>query len=198
MNSDKLDNFIVAFRGGISSCRMTCACGKEFFDIEGDWDWEDGELDELHADPNATPVNGSVSEIEINHNTYVTDCNCWHDKAEKMVNFMDSQAIRIRDYFAAEKRRLLRAAEECPVIELPEEVSPPEHAYKEGDLVTVVTHIHEPATEESPGGLCASPGERLIVRRIGGVSFPISLSHENRTDGATFGVKYHEIKRLPS
>jgi hypothetical protein len=64
-----------------------------------------------------------------------------------------------------------------------------------GDAVMVRAHLYEPADDHAPGGYLAKRGEKLIVRnvRVAG-SWPISVSHEGRTDGATFSVSQDEIE----
>lgn len=49
---------------------------------------------------------------------------------------------------------------------------------------------------DSPGGIYAYLGEIVIVRRVGGGTFPISVSHPGTEDGSTFGVTEDEIEPL--
>lgn len=70
-------------------------------------------------------------------------------------------------------------------------------AFSVGQAVTVKHPVGDDPSEDSPGGIYATPGEKLIIRRIGGGTFPISVSHEDTTD-RSFGVKPDEIKLLPN
>lgn len=64
-----------------------------------------------------------------------------------------------------------------------------------GQVVTVTRRIWEPATGDSPGGLLAHPGERLIVRKIYSTGqHPINVSHDFRTDSVTFCVSADELR----
>ncbi len=64
-----------------------------------------------------------------------------------------------------------------------------------GQEVTVTRRIWEPASGDAPGGLLARPGEKLIVRMIYSKGqHPIDVSHEFRTDGATFCVSADELR----
>ena len=64
-----------------------------------------------------------------------------------------------------------------------------------GQAVTPTRRIWEPATGDSPGGLLARPGEKLIVRMIYSKGqHPIDVSHEYRTDGMTFCVSADELR----
>lgn len=63
-----------------------------------------------------------------------------------------------------------------------------------GQEVTVTRRLWEPPDGDSPGGLLASPGDRLIVRSFGGSQqHPISVSHHDRTDGMTFFASPDEL-----
>jgi hypothetical protein len=67
--------------------------------------------------------------------------------------------------------------------------------FKVGDEVDATRRIWEPASDDHPGGLLTMPGEKLIVREVRGTGqWPISVSHEGRTDGMTFSVAADEIK----
>jgi len=63
-----------------------------------------------------------------------------------------------------------------------------------GQEVTPTRRIWEPPDGDSPGGLLAEKGDRLIVRSFGGSEqHPISVSHHDRTDGMTFCVSPDEL-----
>lgn len=64
-----------------------------------------------------------------------------------------------------------------------------------GQEVTATRRLWEPPDGDSPGGLLAAPGDRLIVRSFGGSQqHPISVSHHDRTDGMTFFASPDELK----
>jgi len=63
---------------------------------------------------------------------------------------------------------------------------------KVGDEVMARKPIYEGPDEHGPGGYFCQAFEKLIVRSIGGSSFPISVSHPHITDNS-FGVKLEEI-----
>lgn len=66
--------------------------------------------------------------------------------------------------------------------------------YTVGQAVTVKRRLWEPPDEDHPGGVLAHPGDRLIVRAVRPAAhFPIRVSHDDRTDGNTFGVTAEEI-----
>ena len=64
-----------------------------------------------------------------------------------------------------------------------------------GQEVTATRRLWEPPDGDSPGGLLAAPGDRLIVRSFGGSQqHPISVSHHDREDGMTFFTSPDELK----
>ena len=69
-------------------------------------------------------------------------------------------------------------------------------AFHVGQAVRMLNDASDPPSEDSPGGIYARRGERLIVKRIGSPAypFPIRLAHEDRNDGKTFGVEAREIE----
>lgn len=69
------------------------------------------------------------------------------------------------------------------------------HGFSEGDAVMVREDLYEGPNDHSPGGYLARRYEKLIVRkvRING-EWPLCVSHESRTDGATFSVAPAEIE----
>jgi hypothetical protein len=67
--------------------------------------------------------------------------------------------------------------------------------FKVGDAVTPRASIYEGPDDHSPGGYYAMVGEKLIVRSVRDKGhWPISVSHEDRTDGNSFGVSAEEIQ----
>lgn len=68
--------------------------------------------------------------------------------------------------------------------------------FRVGQRVRMRLSVVEHPSGDCPGGVCAKTGETVVVRRVGGGTFPISVQHESRTDGATFGVSPFEIEPL--
>jgi hypothetical protein len=67
--------------------------------------------------------------------------------------------------------------------------------FKAGDRVRAKAAIFEPADEHHPGGYCCAKGDLLIVRRVRDWGhWPLSVSHEDRTDGVTFAVGPNEVE----
>jgi hypothetical protein len=63
------------------------------------------------------------------------------------------------------------------------------------DRVRLRANIIEHPSGDAPGGVCGSRGDIVIVRRVdAGLTYPYAVSHEDRTDGNTFGVAEDEIE----
>ena len=114
MNS-KLESFARAFRSGCGGCRRTCECGREFYDPHNNWSWEEGELEGLER-RNATVLDYSVGTVEFEGKEFVEDCDCWHERATKIIGFIDNQSHAIADYLTNEKKRKQAIADFSPVV----------------------------------------------------------------------------------
>ncbi|MFH1309499.1 MAG: hypothetical protein ABIH85_02325 [Candidatus Omnitrophota bacterium] len=112
----KFDNFKRAFSPPVGSCSAQCACGRFFYNPDGGWDFEEGELERLEADPEATALEYSVGYIEFEGTIYVLDCDCWIERSKKIIQFIDSHASSIVEYLKLEKERKLEEAENSPIF----------------------------------------------------------------------------------
>lgn len=111
------ENFERAFRGRVSGCRRVCDCGVEYWDnYNGGYDWDEGELDALAADPNAKPLPHSVGVIEFEGRVFVDGCRCWHPRAKKLIEWIDAHASEIAEYLTLEKKRKQQDADNAPVV----------------------------------------------------------------------------------
>lgn len=113
----KLQNFQQAFSTNTGSCTATCQCGKVFYDYYGSWDWDEGELEKLQKDPKAVPLDYAVGSFEVEGKIYVLDCDCWKQRVEKVMGFIDSHARKIAEYLRLEKKRKQEIADNSPVVE---------------------------------------------------------------------------------
>lgn len=70
---------------------------------------------------------------------------------------------------------------------------------KVGDRVKIKEDIYEHPDGDSPGGYCARQGDIVVIRNINHETHFVwnhSVSHEDRTDGATFLVDKDEIEEI--
>lgn len=116
MDENMSDRFFEAFSTGGSGCRGLCACGKEHFDWENDWGWDEGELEELQEqEKKGDKVMGhphSVSYVNIMGNEIVFGCDC--EIAQKYEAFINRHVNNIVEYIRAmakQKEAELKAIE---------------------------------------------------------------------------------------
>jgi len=100
----RFDNFQEAFRSGCSGCRRECECGKVYYNPDGGWDWNEGELEDLEK-YNAIALDYTVGTLVIDGEEYVTDCDCWHEKAKKIIAWMERNKYAFVEYLQLEKKR---------------------------------------------------------------------------------------------
>jgi len=84
-----LELFERAFHTSSAGCVRTCKCGRVFYNPDNTWDWEEGELERLEADPNAEPRDWSIGTLILDGEEYCCDCDCWRDRARKAVDWLD-------------------------------------------------------------------------------------------------------------
>lgn len=97
----KLERFIEAFDSRTGSCHRACACGRDFINPEGGWGFIEGEIEEAVKN-GATELDHSVVCLEFEGSVYVQDCNCWHERAERIMKFLDSHHDKVANYLNGE------------------------------------------------------------------------------------------------
>lgn len=103
------EEFERAFSGS-GSCRVECGfCGREEYNSNGGWDWEDGELEALEADPNATDVDYTPTYGYLNGKVYLHGCPC--NQARRYEDFIWSHRHGIADYLKARAELEMKDAE---------------------------------------------------------------------------------------
>lgn len=117
VSEEQLREFEEAFGTGSSGCRRTCECGVVFFNDDTGWSWEDGELEELQADPASRALDYPPGEVSFEGHGFVNACSCWHPRARQLIRFFNTHARGIAGYLRLEKRRKEREAANSPVVE---------------------------------------------------------------------------------
>ncbi len=112
------ETFEDAFISPCGSCRTQCACGKEFYDIDVQCvvSWERGEYEALVANPDAIGIDHNVEFIEFEGQVFVSSCDCWHARADRLIAFIDGHASQIAKYLNAERQRKIHEAESVAAI----------------------------------------------------------------------------------
>ena len=114
--SERLENFERAFSSGCSGCVRDCHCGRTFFDGANSYDWEEGELEGLRKNKKATALPYSVGTIVLEGKEFVMDCDCWHKRAETVMDWIDRHGHSIAEFLSLEKKTKERIAEDSPVV----------------------------------------------------------------------------------
>lgn len=112
----KLERFAQAFDCGVGSCRRICNCGREFYNANGGWDFAPGEREELERS-GATNLDWSVGLLAFEGAHYVSDCDCWHERAVKIMAFLDTHRGSIAKYLNGEVKTARDWADAQRIVE---------------------------------------------------------------------------------
>ena len=112
---EKIEIFKKAFAIPVGHACMECECKKVFYNSNGSWDWENGELEALEKSKDAIDLDYSVGEIDFEGRYYALDCQCWHKRAMKIFDFLMTHNCQIIKLFTAVKALLLEEAESTKV-----------------------------------------------------------------------------------
>lgn len=115
-NGRALELFERAFSDRTAGCARQCDCGVQFYNPDPSWDFERGELETYQNDPKARALEWSVGSIYFEGRYFVPDCDCWHARARKIIEFVRHHDDQIAEYLTLEKANLARAAERSPVV----------------------------------------------------------------------------------
>lgn len=113
----QLANFEEAFSLCISSLREECNCGKVYYDTYNDYDWGEGEYENLENNPNSVPVCHSIGTIQFDSKRYVNVCDCWHEQAQKYLNWLGCFSKEVANFLSMEKKRLSIEAANIPLVD---------------------------------------------------------------------------------
>jgi len=111
---------MVSFEKGFSSrsagAVRECKCGRVFYNPGGNWDFEDGEIERLAKDPNATALEWAVESIILENIEYALDCDCWRERAIKVINWLLAHDDSIAEFLSLERERKQAEASRAPVV----------------------------------------------------------------------------------
>lgn len=112
-----LESFEQAFRSRVHGCVRDCACGRIYYNPdERSWTWEDGELDRLRKNPNATASVYAVGTVEFEGRIYADACDCWKERAARIVEWLRTHDDQIAEFLNLEKKRRAAAAKSAAVV----------------------------------------------------------------------------------
>lgn len=94
---------------------LECACGKHYFSTLG---WSDGEFDSVAANTSSCIVHTEldINVIAFEGKEYADYCDCWHERAEKIMGFLKSHHRQIAAYLNLERQRKVDALNAVEVI----------------------------------------------------------------------------------
>lgn len=114
--SPKLENFREAFTPPTSGILHLCECEKVYFDSQDPGCFEPGELERLRSNPNAIELDKATGGVCFEGYDYCYDCTCWHERAMKIIAFLDNHAYGIAEYLSLERKRKFDEANASPVV----------------------------------------------------------------------------------
>jgi len=115
MTTHQRENFERAFSARHGTIRGDCACGKEFYE-GGSLHFEEGEEDALRADEKAVCLQHGVSYVTFEGRQYVADCDCWLERAARIIGFIENHDHAIAEWLTLEKQRRQLEADHSPVV----------------------------------------------------------------------------------
>ena len=111
-----ITSFENAFTTDIGTYRGVCKCGKTFYNPHDSWDWTQGELESLEENAETVPTISSIRFFAFEGSVYVEQCDCWKERANMIMGFLDGHMSQIAGYFKEERNRKLAEADAIPDI----------------------------------------------------------------------------------
>lgn len=116
LNEKVRQRFERAFSDGGGGSVRQCVCGREFYNSNGGWDWNDGELELLRAKADATDLPWAVSGVYFEGQFFVADCDCWTARAARIVGWIRHHDHQIVTLLKLDKQAAIDAAQAKPVV----------------------------------------------------------------------------------
>ena len=116
INPKVFESFERAFMSSGGGCVRACRCGRIFYNPDGGWTWEDGELESLNRNEKATAVGHTVQCIDFEENEYALDCDCWHELAARYIRWLRVHDEQVAEFLTLEKARKQAEADRSPVV----------------------------------------------------------------------------------
>jgi hypothetical protein len=103
------DQFLEAFSTNGGGSIRECVCGRVYFNGDGGWTWEEGELESLRKKAEMLPdayveVGYSVTTVDIGGAEYVEGCLCGN--ATRVEEFIKHNARSIATYLNARAKAM--------------------------------------------------------------------------------------------
>jgi len=112
-----MDSFEMAWKCDAHGPTAVCNCGKAYVDgHNAGYTWGEGEFEKLVAN-GAITLDHSVGTFQLEGREYVDGCSCWEAKAERIMDWLDANAVRVAYYLNMERDRKMREATRVPLVE---------------------------------------------------------------------------------
>jgi len=116
-DSASLDNFDRAF-SNMRTNVCTCNCGKVYWDYwNTGYDWCEGERERLEADKTATGVGYSIDIIDIDGREYANACDCWKQRASKIICWLEESREAVVSLLRYERDRKMAEAKSLATVD---------------------------------------------------------------------------------
>ena len=117
MTDFNVQQFEEAFSMRVSGCVAQCECGKVYWDAyNSGYSWEPGEREHLESG-DAISVPHGVGRVVIDGTVYCMDCDCWHQRAARISQWLADNRQEVGEWYRLENRRLKNLASEMPIVE---------------------------------------------------------------------------------
>ncbi len=104
-----------AFSCATGHSYFECNCGEVFYNSNGGWDWEEGELEGLEKS-DAVDLDYAVEDLRFEGNNYCKDCSCWHKRALRIFAFLMVHNRQIVEIFKLVKVVKIMEADDIKTI----------------------------------------------------------------------------------
>lgn len=117
IDEDDIEQYYKSFSARCGGIARTCVCGRTYYHPHARGDFEEGELEGYEADPKAQAIDFTPGGVFLFGIEYCDACDCWHERAQQVVNFLRSDQQFIGRFYALEKKRLIDAANAVPTVQ---------------------------------------------------------------------------------
>jgi len=117
-DSKKLEFFVNAFETKFADYEGECRCGRHFHCTELlTWPPE-GEFEAYKPPFDSTGLDYRVHFISFENKTYVIDCECWQERANKIMGFIGTHDTELAEYLNAITNERRREAEKVQIVKI--------------------------------------------------------------------------------
>ena len=117
MANFNVQQFEEAFSMHVSGLVAECNCGKVYWDAyNSGYTLETGERERLESG-DAISVPHGIERVLIEGTVYCMDCDCWHQRAARISQWLTDNRREVGEWYRLEGRRLQHLASEMPIVE---------------------------------------------------------------------------------